>query len=192
MQVLQAICMRSPFKRKNKYANLKLKWSLRWILKMLLKIRAFCGYYCIIKFILLYQNFEIHGKILYRKLWLLMRCLKYIDLPRSHLVYFNVNSALRTQGKVTQTVAGPLRIRQVNLSCLVICMPRCGVWIVYLYYSVLNVLPVIHENLGLVLKRVHSYAGVLTRVDNGGCAGSYLNESNGNLLCYSKATSCPF
>lgn len=105
--------------------------------------------------------------------------LKCIDLPRSHLTYFIVNSALRTQGKVTQTVVGPVRIRQVHLSCSEICMPQCGVW---MYYSVLNVFQVIHENLGLVLKRIRSYAEVLTRVDNGGGAGSYLNETNGNLV----------
>lgn len=84
-----------------------------------------------------------------------------------------------------QTAAGPLSKGEFDPSSLVICVPGCGIWIVCLYYSILNVFLSIPENLGLVFKRyldIHSYAELLTRVYNSGGAGCYLNEWESYLL----------
>lgn len=52
-----------------------------------------------------------------------------------------------------RTAASPLSKGEFDPSYLVICVPGCRIWIVCLYYSILNVFLSILENLGLVFKR---------------------------------------
>lgn len=73
-----------------------------------------------------------------------------------------------------QTAAGPLS--QGEFDYLVVGVPGCGIWIVCLYYSILNVFLSIPENLDLVFKRylnIRSYAEMLTSIYHSGGAGCY-------------------
>lgn len=79
-----------------------------------------------------------------------------------------------------QTAAGPLS--QGEFDYLVIGVPGCGIWIICLYYSILNVFLSIPANLDLVFKRylnIHSYAEMLTNVYHSGGAGCYLIKQMG-------------
>lgn len=79
-----------------------------------------------------------------------------------------------------QTAAGPLSRGEFHY--LVIGVPGCGIWIVCLYYSILNVFLSIRENLDLVFKRylnIHSYAEMLTSIYHSGGAGCYSTKLMG-------------
>lgn len=87
-----------------------------------------------------------------------------------------------------QTAAGLTSKGEFDPHYVMIGVPGCGIWIVCLCCSVLNVFLSIPENLGLVFKRyvdINSYVEMLTSVYNSDGDGCYLNEWKSYLLLQS-------